>query len=179
MCVCVFTVLCFIFCCKHFNCTIKRHFGNGSPFSTKCQRCPTLTKHLTRKKQQRKTKTNTTKRKQKKQPQIFKNKPICKLMQQLPLVPAPPPPPAPYNMLWPPQPAWPIPIARYGLCQSFPRSFGAAAAAAAAARRECCPVGSQCDAITRRDAVSILIRQRFRLINMRRRSPRNCLTCVH
>lgn len=63
--VCVFSVLCFIFCCKHFNCTIKRHFGNGSPFSTKCQRCPTLTKHLTRKKQQRKTKTNTTKRKQK------------------------------------------------------------------------------------------------------------------
>lgn len=64
-CVCLFSVLCFIFCCKHFNCTIKRHFGNGRPFSTKCQRCPTLRKHLTRKKQQRKAKTNTTKRKQK------------------------------------------------------------------------------------------------------------------
>lgn len=127
----------------------------------------------TTKEKHKTTKNKNKQQKQKNQPQIFKNKPICKLMLQSPLLPPSPHPPG--NMLWP---AWPIPIARYGLCQSFPRSFGAAVAAAAA-RRECCPVGSQCDAITRRDAVSILIRQRFRLINMRRRLPRNFLTCVH
>lgn len=38
---------------------------------------------------------------------------------------------------------------RFGLCQSFPRSFGGVVAAAA--HRECCPVGRQCDAITRRE----------------------------